>query len=151
MLSDRDEDYHIYYLSGPGVTPKRITHGNWAVSDFKVSPTGNALYFVANERLPEERHIFRIGLDGGQVMRLSRRAGTHHPVFSPDGRYAADLFSSDEPPYDLFLTRLMPSNNEDDERQVTSSPLLEFTRYRWPGRSTSRFQAARTRRRCTVD
>jgi len=118
-------------MSGPGASPRRITQGNWAVSDFKVSPSANAVYFVGNEGRAEERHIFRVGLDGGQVTRLSRCPGTHDPVFSPDGRYAADLFSSDETPYDLFLTRLTPANNDDDERQVTSSPLPGFTRYHW--------------------
>ena len=86
MLSDRDEDYHIYLMSGPGASPRRITQGNWAVSDFKISPSANAVYFVGNEGRAEERHIFRVGLDGGQVTRLSRRPGTHDPVFSPDGR-----------------------------------------------------------------
>jgi dipeptidyl-peptidase-4 len=118
-------------LSVPGATPKRITQGSWAVSDFRVSPSAGVVYFVANEGRPEERHVFRVGLDGGQIARLSRRPGTHDPVFSPDGRYAADLFSSDETPYDLLLTRLTPPNNEDDERRVTSSPLPDFGRYHW--------------------
>lgn len=130
-LSDRDEDYHIYLLPGPGAEPKRITHGDWAVSDFEVSSSAGAIFFVANEGRPEERHIYRVGLSGGSVTRVSRRVGTHAPVFSPDGRFAADLFSSDETPYDLFLTRLAPAGKGDDERQITSSPLPAFQRYRW--------------------
>jgi dipeptidyl-peptidase-4 len=130
-LSDRDEDYHIYKIASPGRAPERITHGGWAVSDFEVSANASAIFFVANEARPEERHIYGLGLDGRTMTRLSRRPGTHAPVFSPNGRFAADLFSSDDTPYDLFLTRLSPSGAEDDERQITSSPLPAFHKYRW--------------------
>ena len=131
FLSDRDEDYHIYQLAAPGAPPTRITHGQWAVSEFEVSPIAASVFFVANEGRPEERHLYRVSLNGGPVTRLSRRFGTHAPVVSPDGRFAADMFSSDETPYDLFLTRLAPSGAADDERQITSSPLPSFSRYRW--------------------
>jgi len=130
-LSDRDEDYHIYLIAAAGAAPKRITHGNWAVSDFTVSSSAHAIFVVANEGRPEERHIYRVGFDGGGMTRVSHRAGTHAPVFSPDGRTAADLFSSDDTPYDLFLTRLAPSGADTDERQVTASPLPAFQKYRW--------------------
>jgi dipeptidyl-peptidase-4 len=131
FLSDRDEDYHIYQLAAPGAPPTRVTRGQWAVSEFEVSPTAASLFFVANEGRPEERHLYRVSLEGGPVRRLSRRSGTHAPVVSPDGRFAADMFSSDDTPYDLFLIRLTPSGAADDERQITSSPLPSFSRYRW--------------------
>ena len=132
FLSDRDEDYHIYRLPLAGGTPKRITTGDWAVSDFTVSGPASAIFLVGNQGRPEERHIFRVGLDGGRVTRLSRQPGTHTPVVSPDGRYAADHFSSDSVPYDLLLTRLTgASGKADDERRVTTSPLPEFSTYTW--------------------
>ena len=34
--------------------------------------------------IPEERHLFRVGLKGGTPARLTRRPGTHAPVLSPD-------------------------------------------------------------------
>src|SRR5262249_27309651 len=105
-LSDRDEDYHIYKIPGPAAPPERITQGRWAVSDFVVSANASAILFASNEGRSEERHIYSVDLDGRAMTRLSRRPGTHAPVFSPDGRFAADLFSSDDAPYDLFLTHL---------------------------------------------
>ena len=131
FLSDRDEDYHIYFLPVTGGTPQRITRGDWAVSRFHVSTEAEALYFVANEGRREERHIYKVGLEGGEPVRLSRTAGTHAPTFSPDGRYAAVHFSSDETPPDLMLTSLQPSSGEETERRITSSPLAEFNEYRW--------------------
>ncbi len=131
FLSDRDEDYHIYQLAAPGGPPTRVTQGPWAVSEFEVSAAASSVFFVANEGRPEERQLYRVPLDGGSVTRLTRRSGTHAPVISPDGRFAADLFSSDDTPYDLFLVRLASTGAADDEHQVTSSPRPSFSRYRW--------------------
>lgn len=132
FLSDRDEDHHIYRLPLTGGTPQRITSGGWAVFDFTVSGPASAIFLIGNQGRPEERHVFRVGLDGGAVTRVSHRPGTHAPLVSPDGRYAADHFSSDSVPYDLLLTRLTGgSGTADDEQQVTRSPLPEFATYTW--------------------
>jgi dipeptidyl-peptidase-4 len=132
FLSDRDEDYHIYFLAAPGAEPMRITRGAWAVTSFDALPAAKAIFFVGNEGRPEERHLFRVGLKGGAPVRLSRRPGTHAPVLSPDGRFAADIFSSDETPFDLFLTRIGPAAGTiGDELQVTRSPGPEFGEYAW--------------------
>jgi dipeptidyl-peptidase-4 len=131
FLSDKDEDYHIYLLPESRITPKRITQGDWAVARFTVSAETSSLYFVANEGRPEERHIYRIGVGGQQMRRLSRSAGTHSPTYSPDGRHAAVLFSSDEMPPELMLTSLHSSREATVERRITTSPLPEFDDYRW--------------------
>lgn len=132
FLSDREEDYHIWFLASSGAAPVRITRGPWAVFSFEVSAAAEAIFFVANLGRPEERHLFRVGLKGGTPVRMSVRPGTHAPVLSPDGRHAADIFSSDETPFDLFLTKLGTGpGNVGDERQVTRSPLPEFGDYTW--------------------
>ena len=128
FISDRDEDYHIYHLAPSADVPKRITQGDWAVAQFAVFDHG--IYFLANKGRPEERQIFRADLDGGEPQQLSHRAGTHEPSYSPDGRFAADYFSSDGTPYDLLVTELDPGKSE-KERQVTHSPVEQFSRYRW--------------------
>jgi dipeptidyl-peptidase-4 len=130
FLSDRDEDYHIYYLPEEGGSPSRITQGDWAVSGFHVS--AGAISFVANKGRPEERQIFRVGLKGGEPVRVSERAGTHAPTMAPDGRYAADYFSSDEMPPELLLVNVDPGEGAGPkEHRVTTSPIPEFSDYRW--------------------
>jgi len=125
FVSDRDEDYHLYHVAGPGETPRRITRGEWAVADFEVRPAG--LFFVANAGRPEERHVFKVPLTGGEPVKLSERPGTHTPVVSPDGHFAAIHFSSDESPPDLLLVRIEGPS----EVRVTHSPLPEFDEYTW--------------------
>ncbi len=129
-VSDRDEDYHVYFVDAAGGEPRRVTSGAWAVFDVTVTPRG--LVIVGNPERAEERHVLRVPFDGGPPVRASSRSGTHTPVVSPDGRWAAVHFSSDEVPPDLFLTRLDGGQGSlDDERRVTTSPLPEFAEYAW--------------------
>lgn len=144
FLSDREEDYHVWAVpvdggAGAESGPRRLTRGPWAVAE--MHPVDGGLVVVGNRGRAEERHLFRVadggrgGGDPGEPVRLSRRPGTHTPVVSPDGRHAAVLFSSDTTPPDLFLTALEPTGSggdlEESERRVTTSPLAEFSRYRW--------------------
>jgi dipeptidyl-peptidase-4 len=128
FLSDRDEDYHVYRLPLEGGAPSRITSGGFAVSQFAVTPI--ALAVVANSPRPEDRQVFRVGLEGGEPVRVSLENGTHTPFVSPDGRFAASLFSSDGMPPELFLTSLQ-SDRGGAETRVTRSPLPEFDALSW--------------------
>ncbi len=125
FLSDRDDDYHVYSVSATGGTLRRITSGDFAVSELAVTPEG--LVFVANSPRPEERQVFRVGFEGGEPVRISRGAGTHEPSVSPDGKLVADIFSSDSAPPDLFLA----AGDETSETRLTHSPLPEFDGYSW--------------------
>lgn len=132
FTSDRDEDYHVYLRSRRGGAVRRITRGNWAVDDVQVVPAARALFVSGNLGNTEQRHLFRVPLDGGAPRRLTHGAGSHFAIVSPDGRHAAGEFSSDSSPPDLFLTRLdAPYDDPASERRITRSPLAEFDTYRW--------------------
>lgn len=125
FISDRDDFYHLYYVAHAGDEPHALTAGDWAVDSFHVAD--DAVYLVANREHPSERHVYRVGAQGGEPQRVSQRAGTHTPVYSPDGRWAAVHFSSDQAPAELFLNRL----DGIGERRVTASPLAEFAERDW--------------------
>ncbi len=130
--SDRDEDYHVYLRSRRGGAAKRITRGDWAVDDVQLVPAARALFISGNLGKAEERHLFRVPLAGGTPQRLTRSAGSHFAVVSPDGRHAAGEFSSDTVPPDLYLTDLAAAPSDArGERRITHSPLADFTRHRW--------------------
>jgi dipeptidyl-peptidase-4 len=128
FLSDRDEDYHVWAVAPSEATPDpvQLTRGPWAVAS--MHPVEGGLVVVGNRGNAEERHLFVVGDGGGDAVRLSQRAGTHAPTVSPDGRYAAVAFSSDDTPPELLLTALGP---ERSERSVTESPVAEFANYDW--------------------
>jgi dipeptidyl-peptidase-4 len=132
FISDRDNDYHVYYEPLSGGEPKRITAGDWAVFSAALSPAARALIVVTNQGRPEERQVFRVPLAGGRADRVTAAAGTHLPLASPDGRHIADLFSNDVTPPDLYLQSALGGHSAPGEaRRVTHSPLPEFERYRW--------------------
>jgi dipeptidyl-peptidase-4 len=132
FISDRDNDYHVYYEAAAGGEPKPITAGKFAVFSASVSPAGNALFVVTNQGKVEERHLFRVPLTGGEPQRITENPGTHSPVPSPDGQYFADIFSSDSTPPDLYLIRASASQvTAQSTEQVTHSPLPEFKEYYW--------------------
>lgn len=130
FTSDRDTDYHVHYVARTGGAVRAITRGDWAVFGATVTPRG--LVVVGNPRRAEERHVLVVPADGGTVVRRSVRPGTHTPVVSPDGRWAAVIHSSDSVPPDLFLTALDASKPDGShERRVTTSPRAGFARYTW--------------------
>ena len=133
FLSDREEDYHVWSVdpARPTAAPRRLTGGDWAVVEMR--PVDSGLVVVGNHGRAEERHLFRVGDSAsvGELTQLSQRTGSHAPVISPDGHWAAVAHSSDDSPPDLLLTSLVGERTEDTERTVTHSPLPEFGRYRW--------------------
>jgi dipeptidyl-peptidase-4 len=57
------------------------------------------VYFTAQEKGSTERHLYRAGLDGGGIERLTAQDGSHAIYFSPDGEYFIDSHSAiDETP-----------------------------------------------------
>ena len=128
VLSDRGGYSQLFAISGEGTTPRQITSGPWDVSSFQVDAAHRYIYFVANESQVAERQYYRVPVSGGRIERLSGVPGTHEPVYSADFRFAADLFSSDDTPFDLYLTAL------DGKRKavpVTKSPLPAFDDQHW--------------------
>jgi dipeptidyl-peptidase 4 len=131
-ISDRDNDYHVYYKALSEGDPKRITTGDWAVYAATISPAANAIFIVSNASRPEERQLFKVPLEGGAPRAVTQWPGTHIPTVSPDGKVAADLFSNDLTPPDLYFVGSGTSPfSARPELRVTHSPLPEFQDYNW--------------------
>jgi dipeptidyl-peptidase-4 len=126
FTSDRENFYQVYYAPISGGSVRRVTSGRaeitWAVLK------AGALFYLSNEGRPEERHLHKVSLADGRDTQITRTAGTHSVAVSPDGSMAADSFSSDLTPPDLYLQKI---DSSEPARAVTHSPLPEFERYRW--------------------
>ena len=124
-------DYAVVYKALGGGSPRPVVAGEYAVFSAEIAPGGNALFATANPDHAEERQVLRLELGKSGAPRLVRSmAGTHTAVASPDGRFLADVFSSDMAPPDLYVQRVS-GNGEDKPRRITVSPLPEFQEYRW--------------------
>jgi dipeptidyl-peptidase 4 len=111
-LSERSGFAHVY-LCDDGGGCRAVTEGPWMV-DGRVSFTRNQgawklderagfVYLVATEKDPRERHLYRVRLDGTGRTQLTREAGTHRVLLSPDGRFYADTFSDAATPPRLWV------------------------------------------------
>jgi dipeptidyl aminopeptidase/acylaminoacyl peptidase len=97
---DRDRPSHIWTIAASATetrlgTPKRVTSGEFPVGNFRWSPDGSQLYFVADRRKepyyePFDSDLYAVAQDGGEPTRLASIdgvIGAYAP--SPDGKRLA--------------------------------------------------------------
>ena len=102
--SERDGWRHLYLYRLDGRLVRRLTAGPWQVESVcGLDADRSGVVFVANAEDPRERHVYRVGLDGGPPKLLTPIAGTHEASLAPDGRHLLDTFSSLEVPPRLDL------------------------------------------------
>ena len=59
-----------------------------------VDETKGAVYFTATEKSPIERHLYRVGLDGTGMTRITKEDGTHGINLAPDCAHYLDAYSN---------------------------------------------------------
>jgi dipeptidyl-peptidase-4 len=107
--SERDGYAHIYCYRMDGSMVNRITQGEWSLRSsgspywLRQSVLGydvktDFVYFIAQEKSPLERHLYRIRPDGSNMLRLTKQDGTHRIGMSPDFTYYMDTFSNSTTP-----------------------------------------------------
>ena len=100
--SERDGWKHLYlgHLDGdPTATLKQLTHGEMVVDDV-VRCDANWVWFRARAAgaRPYDLHLYRVPLAGGATQRLTEGEGEHEVLFSADGAYFVDTFSTPSVP-----------------------------------------------------
>jgi hypothetical protein len=98
-MSERDGWNHLYLYDGvSGKVRNQITRGNWVVRGVDwVDEKNRQVYFSASGMYPGMDPYFvnhyRIGLDGKNLIRLTRGDGNHDVVYSPDHKQFVDTWS----------------------------------------------------------
>jgi len=124
LTSDRSGYCHLCSLNLETNELTPLTSGEWEVLEtFPVK--GGDLYFISNEVRPENRDLFKIDLERGEVKRIAERDGVYRPYLSDSGKNICVLFSDDMTPFDLY------SVGEGRLHRITESPSPEFQEYRW--------------------
>ena len=103
--SERDGFCHLYLYSLDGKQQKRLTEGNWAVTEVAgVDEAHQKVYFVSTEASPLDRVLYSVKLNGKDRTRISRESGTHAISLGPTAEYYLDTFSSstEQPRSDLY-------------------------------------------------
>ena len=84
-FSERSGFKHLYHYAKDGTLLGQVTTGRWDVRAlYGVDEANGLVYFPSSERSAIGTDIYRIGLDGTGLTRLSQTPGTHRAVFNPD-------------------------------------------------------------------
>ena len=82
------------YARQPGGKARALTTGKFEVSHPVLSEDGRWFYFRSNQAAPYSYDVYRVSVQGGETVRLTRYEGMNDFVLSPDGRQLAVLHSA---------------------------------------------------------
>ena len=95
--SERSGFRHLYLYDDDLTGSRQLTSGEWVVARIvEVDEAGRRVFLSGTREGAIERHVYRVGLDGGEVERLTFGAGVHGCAVAPDGATFVDTFSSRE-------------------------------------------------------
>ena len=104
--SERSGYRHLYLYGVDGKEVAQLTKGNWETTGVQaVDEANGVVYFMATEKSPMERHLYRVGLDGSGFRRINGQDGMHATQFSPDGGFFVDTWSNAMTPQQQWVSR----------------------------------------------
>ena len=130
---------HLYTVHVETGATRQLTSGEFEIHDARLSRDGTTWFFTSTRHSPHERHLYRMPVDGGEMTRLTQRAGTHEPALSPDGQRLATLHTTSTRPADLYLK---DATADASLTRVTTSPTEAWSSYDWRDPETVRFEAS---------
>jgi len=98
-MSERTGWNHLYLLDGDtGAVKRPLTQGNWVVRKvLGLDPQARKMELEVSGldagQDPYYRHLIRVDLDTGEMVRLTEGDGDHTWEYSPDRKYLLDRFS----------------------------------------------------------
>ena len=127
-LSERSGWKHLYHYGREHDLARQVTGGEWEVRELHGLDEGRGLvYFTGTEHSHIANHVYRIGLDGVGLTRLSQQDGTHQAEFSPAFDYFIDYSSDTTRP---TQARLRDASGE-QIRAIDENRRPELDRYLW--------------------
>jgi dipeptidyl-peptidase 4 len=105
ILRSCRNDWHNLYLCGwDGKKMQQLTDLSFMVTDIaRVDEDAKVIWFYATGKESTEKHLFRVGLDGKNLLQLTTGEGTHTVSISPKGNYMVDTWSSVANPGSIVL------------------------------------------------
>jgi len=105
-FSERSGFKHLYHYRADGTLVRQVTDGRWEIrSLYGVDEAKGLVYFDAGARRHLDTDIFRIGLNGGGMTRVSTTDGTHRAIFNPSFSQYIDVWSDAVTPTQVRLHR----------------------------------------------
>ncbi len=130
ILSERTGWQHLYHVDRAGTVLARVTSGEWEVRALHgVDEDAGVVYFSATERSPIGLDVYRVGLDGTGLRRLSEREGTHTARFNPGLTHYLDRWSDVSTPPQV---RVHAAADGSAVRVAAANPVPALERYELP-------------------
>ena len=129
FVSERDGWAHLYRTPADADRePTQLTSGNFEVETVELSRDLHSFYMTTSEGGPEQRHFWRMSIDGGRRTRITTEPGGHAVTLSPNESRIADVFSYVNQPPELYTASSRPGS---DLTRRTTSPAPDFFDYPW--------------------
>ena len=105
-VSERSGFRHVYHYRTDGTQIRQVTSGRWDVRTFYgASESARAIYFAGTERSAIGMDLYRVGLDGSGLTRLSQPDGWHRAIFNPTFTQYAGVWNNVTTPSQVRLHR----------------------------------------------
>jgi dipeptidyl-peptidase-4 len=99
-LSERTGYQHVYHYERGGKLLGAVTSGEWQVRNLeRIDTKRQVLWFEGSKDGACGRHLYRIGMDGKDLVCVTPGPGTHQAELNEDGSLVLDRWSAtDQPP-----------------------------------------------------
>ncbi len=95
LRTDKDGWMHLYLHAMDGTLRNRLTGGKWSVAELlTVDEAKGLVYFTGHREASTRTDLYRVGLDGNGLTRLTSGPYSHTVKVSPTGRYFVTTFSN---------------------------------------------------------
>ncbi len=102
--SEKSGFNHIYLYNLKGKQVRKITKGNYDITDFYgVDESNNTVYFASAERSAMHRDVYSVQLNGRNKKMLTNKVGTNTATFSTSYKYFINQHSDANTPYYFSL------------------------------------------------
>ena len=103
-ISRRDGWNHLYLYNTGGKLIKKLTEGDWEVTDLNgFDKKGNNAFFTSTKESPLDRDYFMVNLKSGKTVRITDVPGVHDVLMDAAGENFLDTYSSLTVPYNINL------------------------------------------------
>lgn len=95
IKTDKDGWTHLYLHAMDGTLRQRLTGGKWSVADLMaVDEKNGRAYFTAKRESSTRTDLYRVGLDGKGLTRLTFGPYTHTVKVSPSGKHFVTTYGN---------------------------------------------------------
>lgn len=124
---------NLYYYGWDGNLIAQLTGFDFRVTSIdRVDEDQNVIYFSATGPESTDSHAYRVGLDGKNLLQITRGEGTHSVNISPKGNFFIDTWSSFTDPGSILAYdkrgRLIREIHKFEQPDAASGARIEFVK-----------------------